>query len=85
MKKTWVRSDLIDLSATKADPAPSSTNVEHIQVVANDCEPNIAVLRRNDISTLYHFTDAANLIDSQTRFTVCRLGVFKVNQSCAKL
>ena len=65
-QKTWVRSDLIDLSATKADPAPSSTNVvkrtRNIQVVANDCEPNIAVLRRNDISTLYHFTDVANLI-----------------------
>src|SRR6478609_10962096 len=45
-QKTWVRSDLIDLSATKADPAPSSTNVvkrtRNIQVVSNDREPNIA-------------------------------------------
>ena len=60
----WIRHDLIDISATKADEpplrqAPTTRSVQEAKIESN--EPNIEVLRSNDIQVLYHFTDAANL------------------------
>ena len=61
--KTWIRSDLIDLRATQIDSEPSLTEIKPRKTQVADCagETNVAALRRNDITVLYHFTDAANL------------------------
>jgi hypothetical protein len=62
--KTWIRSDLVDISATKAETpspelAPTKKRVQEAKIEPK--EANIDVLRRNNIVVLYHFTDAANL------------------------
>ena len=62
--KTWIRSDLVDISATKPEApspvrAPTKLRVQEAKIVPK--EANIDVLRTNNISVLYHFTDAANL------------------------
>ena len=62
--KTWIRSELVDISATKAEE-PSETQVptkRRVQEIKLEtAEPAADVLRSNDINALYHFTDAANL------------------------
>ena len=54
--------DLISLNdpsrRPKRIPAIPESNSSHKK---RNPEPNIKVLRRNDIQTLFHFTDAANL------------------------
>ena len=65
-QKTWIRSELVDLSAaTKAEEPSSATHVStkrRVQEIKLETvEPAVDLLRRNDINALYHFTDAANL------------------------
>jgi hypothetical protein len=62
--KTWIRSDLVDISATKIEapsPVRAPTKVRVQEAKIEPKEANIDDLRRNNISVLYHFTDAANL------------------------
>ena len=63
--KTWIRSELVDLSATKVEE-PTETHVSTRRRTQDaksktDEPPAIDVLRSKDIEVLYHFTDAANL------------------------
>jgi hypothetical protein len=64
-QKTWIRSELVDLSATKNVEEPSVTQMSTKRRVQESklesVESAIDVLRSNEISVLYHFTDAANL------------------------
>jgi ssDNA thymidine ADP-ribosyltransferase, DarT len=63
-QKSWVRSDLIDISATKAEvnvpPSKPWKRAKETNTAVLH-ESNMDVLQRNGISALYHFTDAANL------------------------
>ena len=58
-QKTWIRSELVDISATKADKVSATRRVQEIKL--ETAEPALDVLRSNAINVLYHFTDAANL------------------------
>jgi len=62
--KTWIGSELIDISATKADEppatqAPTKRRIQEAKIESK--EASVDVLRSHDIQVLYHFTDAANL------------------------
>ena len=59
----WIRHDLIDISATKADDAPpKQAPTRRVQeAIIESKQSNIDVLQANDIQVLYHFTDATNL------------------------
>src|SRR6185437_14934839 len=58
----WHSKDLISLNDTSRRPkrTPAISESKSSQTKRNS-EPNIKVLRRNEIQTLFHFTDAANL------------------------
>jgi hypothetical protein len=62
-QKMWIRHDLVDISATKADePPPKQAPIGRAQEARTESkEPNTDVLRNNGIQVLYHFTDAVNL------------------------
>ena len=57
----WHNKDLISLNDTSRRPKRTPPISESKSSQKKSSEPNIKVLRRNDIQTLFHFTDAANL------------------------
>jgi hypothetical protein len=60
--KTWIRSDLVNLGSTQPDPPSAAAVTKHPVVArAEAVESNITVLQRNEVTMLYHFTDAGNL------------------------
>jgi len=81
-QKTWIRSDLVDISATKVEEpveveVPSKRRVQEITLETD--EPAIDVLRKNDVHVLYHFTDAANLESIREHGL---LSALCINQQC---
>ena len=60
----WRRSELIvDVPIEIKDPPAAKRQIPAAEnkTASTSSEENIAVLRRNGIATLFHFTDAANL------------------------
>ena len=70
-QKTLIRSELVDISATKAEEPAEVQVLSKRRVQEIKLETAIDVLRMNVISVLYHFYDAAYLESIHEHVALC--------------